>query len=86
MNLTASFERPRYERMHKNERESDMLIPFFRSLASILRSYNLHCSFATSLIRIMLNSLLESLLTSGFDNETLTARGHWVETPGISSI
>ncbi len=72
--------------MHKNDRESNMLIPFFRSLALILHSYNLRCSFATSPIRIMLNNLLESLLTSGFDNETLTVHGPWVETPGISFI
>ena len=28
--LQASFERPRYERMHKNARESKMLIPFLQ--------------------------------------------------------
>ena len=72
--------------MHTNDRESNMLIPFFRSLALILRSYNLRCSFATNSIRIMLNNLLESLLTSGFDNEILTAHGPWVKTPGILYI
>ena len=72
--------------MHKNGRESKMLIPFFRSLASILPSYNLRCSFAIGSIRIMLNNLLESPLTFGFDNETLTALGPWAKTPGISSI
>lgn len=72
--------------MHKNDRESKMLIPFSRSLALILPSYNLRCSFATSPVRIMLNDRLVFLQTSGFDNETLTVHGPWVKTPGISFI